>query len=115
MRGELSLCETRNMSVVCAGNRQILEQLGEKRDFESELRREGFRYEEFTLRIYLENSCRTRVGWDQRYELKVTHAPTQTVKAYAGGSLKNWVTYFAADLAGGLCCDPNFTRLAKGR
>ena len=100
------------MSVVCVGNCRILEQLGEKQDFESELGRAGFRHEEFTLRVYWENTRRTRAGWDQRYEVKVTHAPTQTVKAYAGGPSRNWVACFAADLAGGLYGDPNFRRPA---
>ena len=100
------------MSVVCVGNCWILEQLGEKQDFESELSRAGFRHEEFTLHIYWENTRRTRAGWEQRYEAKVTHAPTQTVKAYPGGPSKNWVAYFAADLAGGLYGDPNVTRPA---
>lgn len=103
------------MSVVCVGICRILEALGEKRDFESELGRAGFRHEEFTLHVYWENTPRARAGWDTRYEVKVTHAPTQTVKAYAGGPWKNWVADFAADLTGGLYGDPNFSLAMSSR
>jgi len=96
------------MSVVCVGNSRVLEQLGEKQDFESELSRAGFRHEEFTLHVDWGTSRRSRAGWDPRYEVKVTHAPTQTVKAYQGGPRENWVRRFAADLSQGLYGEPAF-------
>ena len=40
------------MSVICVGDSQVLEQIGEKQDFECELSRVGFRHEEFTVHVY---------------------------------------------------------------
>jgi len=37
------------MTVHCEGDCRLLEQLGEKQDFEAELSRLGFRHEEFTF------------------------------------------------------------------
>jgi hypothetical protein len=103
------------MSVVCTGNSRILEQLGDKQDFESELSRVGFRHEEFTLQVDHKNTRRSIAGWDPQYQVKVTHAPTQTVKVYEGGPRKKWLARFAADLSDGLYGEPTFTRVGISR
>lgn len=37
--------------VLCSGQYGVLEQLGEKQDFEAELSRRGYRHEEFSLHV----------------------------------------------------------------
>ena len=90
------------MSVLCSGQTTVLEQLGEKQDFEAELSRRGYRHEEFTLHVEPDGRFGSHSVWNPRYEVKVTHAPTQTVRSYTGGSRHNWVARFAKDLIGGL-------------
>src|SRR5690349_24359738 len=90
------------MSVVCKGQSAVLEQLGEKQDFETELSRRGYPHEEFTLDVQPDPRLGSRSGWNPRYEVKVTHAPTQTVRSYPGGARQSWVARFAKDLTGGL-------------
>jgi hypothetical protein len=98
------------MSVLCSGRTRVVEQLGEKQDFEAELSRRGFRHEEFTLHVRPSGNRTSRAGWDTRYEVRVTHAPTQTVRAYHGGPRENWVARFARDLSGGLYGEPTLSR-----
>jgi hypothetical protein len=94
------------MSVLCSGQMGVLEQLGEKQDFEAELSRRGYRHEEFTLHVEPDRRFASRAGWNPRYEVKVTHAPTQTVRSYLGGTRQNWVARFAKDLTAGLYGEP---------
>jgi hypothetical protein len=98
------------MSVLCSGQFGILEQLGEKQDLEAELSRRGFRHEEFTLHVEPDPRYRSRAGWNPCYEVKVTHAPTQTVRSYPGGTRQNWVAGFAKDLIDGLYGEPSVPR-----
>ena len=100
------------MSVLCSGRTRVLEQLSEKQDFEAELSRRGFRHEDFTLQVSPIGSSASRAGWDTRYEVRVAHASTQTVKAYQAGPRKNWVAGFVRDLSGGLYGEP--TALGSG-
>ena len=92
------------MSVLCIGNRWVLDHLDEKHDFEANLTRAGFRHEEFTLHVKPSGSA--PAPSECGYEVKITHAPTQTVKAYAGGPGEDWVARFAEDLSGGLFGHP---------
>ena len=98
------------MSVLCSGQFTVLEQLGERQDFEAELSRRGYRHEEFTLHVEADCSFESRAGWNPRYEVKVTHAPTQTVRSYKGGTRQDWVARFVKDLMGGLYGDPTLPR-----
>ena len=98
------------MSVACSGNTRVLEQLGEKQDFEAELSRRGFRHEEFTLHVGPGSD--SRAPWNPRYEVKVAHTPTQTVKAYRAGPRENWVARFTKDLVDGLYGEPSLPRAA---
>lgn len=98
------------MSVLCSGQTGVLEQLGEKQDFEAELSRRGYRHEEFTLHVEPERSSMSRAGWNPRYEVKVTHSPTRTVRSYPGGPRRDWVALFANDLTGGLYGEPSLPR-----
>jgi hypothetical protein len=87
-----------------------MEQLGEKQDFEAELSRRGFRHEEFMLHVEPGKGADSRSAWNTRYEVKVTHAPTMTVKAYQAGPRENWVARFAKDLVGGVYGEPTLLR-----
>ena len=98
------------MSVVCIGNAWLVEQLGEKQDFEAELSRVGHQHEEFTLHVDPLNTARPRAGWNPRYQVKVTHSPTKTVKTYDGGPRESWVAHFADDLAEGLYGEPTLCK-----
>jgi hypothetical protein len=80
------------------------DRVGEKHDFETSLTRAGFRHEEFILHVKPVRSAPASSAG--AYEVKVTHAPTQTVKAYSGGTGKDWVARFAEDLSGGLFGQP---------
>jgi len=92
------------MSVLCIGDRWVLDHLDEKQDFETSLTRAGFRHEEFTLHV---KPCGSAPAPSTgRYEVKVTHAPTRTVKAYSGGPGEDWVARFVKDLSGGLFGHP---------
>ena len=95
------------MAVVCSGAPTVLQQLGEKRDFETELSRPGLRREEFVLHVHTRIPIRSGARRDPGYEVKVTHTPTQTVKTYAGGASGNWVACFAEELVGELYGEPN--------
>lgn len=100
------------MSVLCSGQSGVLEQLGEKQDFETELSRRGYRHEEFTLHVERDRRFGSRGGWNPRYEVKITHAPTQTVRSYVGGTRQNWVATFTRDLMAGLYGEPTLRRAA---
>ncbi len=98
------------MSVLCSGHARVLEQLCEKQDFETELTRRGFRHEEFTLHVVPGKDFHTNSAWSSQYEVKVTHTPTHTVKAYRAGPRENWVARFVDDLAAGLYGEPSLRR-----
>jgi len=100
------------MSVACSGNTRVLEQLGEKQDFEAELGRRGFRHEEFALHVGPCDGSGSRAAWNPRYEVKVRHMPTQTVRVYRGGPRENWVARFRKDLVDGLYGQPTYSHAA---
>jgi len=97
------------MSVLCIGGRWVLDQLHEKHDFEARLTSAGFRHEEFILHVK-PASASPRTPSAGGYEVKVTHGPTQTVRAYHGGLQQDWVARFAEDLSGGLYGQPTQSR-----
>ena|SRR5215471_9002588 len=93
------------MSVLCVGGRWILDHLDEKHDFETRVTDAGFRHEEFTLHVKPVGASGA-VPSPGGYEVKVTHAPTRTVKAYRGGPGQDWVARFGQDLSAGLFGHP---------
>jgi hypothetical protein len=112
-RGKITVPELESaMSVLGSGQIGVLEQLGEKQDFEAELSRRGYRHEEFTLHVEQDRRYASQAGWNPRYEVKVTHAPTQTVRSYAGGTRQDWLARFRKDLTGGLYGEPTLPRPA---
>ena len=95
------------MSVLCSGQTKVLEQLGEKQDFEAELSSKGYRHEEFMLHVPASRGSDSDAEWNLRYEVKVTHTPTRTVRAYWAGPRENWVARFTKDLVDGLYGEPS--------
>jgi len=88
------------MAVFCEGDRLIVEQLGEKQDFESELSRHAIAHEVFALNV-LRKRDRRNAEWNQDYSVTVTHVASGRSKVYEGGPRRNWVARCAQDLAQG--------------
>jgi len=99
------------MSVACTGDVRVIEQLGEKQDFEAELSRRGFRHEDFALQIA--RVAASGAGWDPRYDVAVIHVPTRSKRIYQAGPRRNWVSAFIKDLIGGLYGPPTLSRSAE--
>jgi hypothetical protein len=64
------------MTVHCEGGSKLLEQLGEKQNFEAELSRFGFRHEEFALHVRRQTFETRTPEWNQSYSVTVTHVLT---------------------------------------
>jgi len=89
------------MTVRCEGDSWVMEQVGEKQDFEAELSRFGFRHEDFSICV---RRARTQGGspWVANYAVQVTNLTTRKCNVYWGGPRENWVAQFAVDLVNGL-------------
>ena len=90
------------MTVRCEGDSRVMEQLGEKQDFESELSRLGFTHEAFLLYVRRVNTLGGATNWSVNYAVCVTNSANSRQNIYWGGPGKHWVSEFAADVAGGL-------------
>ena len=88
------------MTVHCEGDYRVMEQLGEKQDFESELSRLGFRHEHFALHVAPASSRATEQAQD--YSVTVVNVLTERQRVYRGGPRWEWVPECARDLASGL-------------
>jgi hypothetical protein len=80
----------------------LLEELGEKQNFESELSRLGLRHEDFTLHVLRQRSAGRKAEWSQDYSVTVTNVVTERSHLYQGGPKRNWVAQFSLDLANGV-------------
>jgi hypothetical protein len=90
----------RAVTVHSEGDSWIMEQLGEKQDFEAELSRRGIRHEDFTIRV--RHARPTSTGsWAYHYAVRITNCQTAKSNFYWGGAGENWVAQFARDLADG--------------
>ena len=90
------------MAVHCEGDYRVMEQLGEKQDFESELSRLGFRHEHFALYVAPKSSRPARPEQVQDYAVTVVNVLTERQRVYRGGPRWEWVPECARDLATGL-------------
>ena len=89
------------MTVHCEGDCRVIEQLGEKQDFESELSRLGFRHEDFILYIGVVSSkAPGQVHYD--YSVTVANVETGQQRVYHGGPRHDWVKECSRDLASGV-------------
>ena len=89
------------MTVHCEGECAVLEQLGERYEFETELTRHGFRHEDFALHVMREHPRPPKSEWLQRYAVTVVNVRADRRKVYRGGGRQRWVAEFARDLADG--------------
>ena len=94
------------MAVRCEGDSRVMEQLGEKQDFESELSRLGFSHEAFTLHVRRANAF-GGTSWNANYAVCVTSTVTKRQNIYWGGPGDHWVCEFAADVARGVYGSPD--------
>jgi hypothetical protein len=93
------------MTVHCEGDCYIVEQLGEKQDFEAELSRLGFRHEHFTL--YVARAPSGTSPWQrQDYTVTVVNVVTERQRVYRGGPAWEWVQECRRDLAQGVFGGP---------
>jgi hypothetical protein len=93
------------MTVHCEGDCGVIEQLGEKQDFEAELSRRGFRHEHFVLHVV--EPRRGKSGWGkQTYSVTVEHVVADRQRVYQGGPGNDWVRECARDLGNGVFGDP---------
>ena len=90
------------MTVRCDGDSWVMEQLGEKQDFEAELSRLGLRHEDFTLHVRRGGLGRVNKGWGSHYAVRVTHVPTAHRSFYLGGPGESWVAQFTIDASRGM-------------
>ena len=95
------------MTVRCEGDPWIMEQLGEKQDFESELSRLGFRHEDFALYVRRAGLGGINRTWTSNYAVRVMNTPTRKCNIYWGGPGENWVGQFALDAANGMYGEPS--------
>jgi len=86
------------MTVLCDGDWRVIEQLGERRGFEFELSRLGFKHRHFMLYIKVVPS-QTRERSD--YSVTVFNISTGQGRFYRGGPTRDWVSECAHDLAAG--------------
>ena len=89
------------MTVHCEGECAVLEQLGERYEFETELTRHGFRHEDFALHVIRERPRPPKSEWVQRYAVTVVNVRADRRRVYRGGGRQRWVAEFARDLAVG--------------
>src|SRR5258705_9005971 len=89
----------RAMAVRCEGDCRVMEQLGEKQDFESELSRLGFSHETFALYVRRANAFAGGTNWVANYAMCVTNTATTRQNVYLGGPGDHWDSEFAADVA----------------
>ena len=90
------------MTVRCDGDAWIMEQLGEKQDFESELSRLGFSHEDFILHVRRAGFGGVNRSWSSHYAVRVSNIASGKRNVYWGGPTENWVEQFAADAAQGI-------------
>lgn len=100
------------MAVRAEGYCWVMEQLGEKQDFEFELSRLGYLHENFTLEVRRARSDYVGDEWIANYFVCVTEVRTSRSNIYLGGPRGHWVEQFSADLAAGVFGAPQIVRKA---
>jgi hypothetical protein len=66
------------MAVQCGGDSRVMEQLGEKQDFECKLSRLGFKHEDFALYVRRESAHGTETVWAANYTVQVANTGGKT-------------------------------------
>jgi hypothetical protein len=93
------------MGVSCRGDTLIIEQSGERQDFESLLSRHGIPHERFALHVR-RSAQRYRAGeWGVYYEVTVIALANAQTHCYEGAPTEKWIERFEADLDRGVYKD----------
>ena len=95
------------MTVRCEGDSWVMEQVGEKQDFEAELSRLGLRHEDFTLHVRRGRLGGLDKNWGAHYAVRVTNTVNGSRSIYLGGPGEAWVAQFASDVANGIYRNPS--------
>jgi hypothetical protein len=95
-----------DVTVSCEGDCEVIEQLGEKQDFETELTRLGYRHEDFTLHVLRSTARGKPADWSQDYSVTVTAVASGKAGVYDGGPTHDWVRQCASDLCRGVLGRP---------
>jgi hypothetical protein len=103
------------LSVYTEGDLSVMEQLGQRQDFEDELRRRGFRHEEFTLHVQGASRLGPKPSYAGGYAVRVTHIPTRRWAIYRPGASDDWVAQFKNDLSMGVFGHPPGLHAASSR
>jgi hypothetical protein len=90
------------VTVSCEGDCIVVEKLGEKQDFETELTRRGYRHEDFTLHVLNQARRGKSARWSQDYAVTVLYVPLSQAKVYRGGPAYQWVRQCMADFDRGV-------------
>jgi len=101
------------MAVHCGGDSWVMEQLGEKQDFECELSRIGFKHEDFALYVRRASASGMGTSWKAKYAVRVTNIPWARGIIYWGGPGEHWVEEFVADVASGIYGQPTIGYLRQ--
>ena len=102
------------MTVRCAGDTRLIEQVGEKQAFECALTQRGLRHENFSLRVRRLTHPQARVDWSYDYAVTVMR-DAAVRRVYAGGPAYRWVERFATHLARGFYDQPLPTGMPSPR
>ena len=94
------------MAVRCVGDSALLEQLGEKQDFECLLTVHGLRHEDFLLHVRRRPRGPAGPDWSRSYSVRVTCTKTGVRHVYLGGPPNEWLRRFSADVAKGVFDGP---------
>jgi hypothetical protein len=89
------------MTVYCEGDCSLVEQLGEKQEFETELTRLGFKHEDFTLHVLRQVPQSPKTAWSDGYSVTASNVASGRSRVYQGGPNQNWVAQSSLDLANG--------------
>ena len=87
------------MTVRCSGDCRLMEQVGEKQDFEIALTLQGLCHEDFMLCVRRPRAAAHDDDWNQDYVVTVVAVTSDRGQRYIGGPRHNWVRQFARDLA----------------
>jgi hypothetical protein len=90
------------MAVRCEGDIRLMEQLGERQDFEAELSRAGIAHEDFVLYVRRVQAKGRAASWSSGYAVCVTRTGAMRQNIYWGGLDQQWLPAFVADLRAGM-------------
>ena len=90
------------MAVRCVGDSALLEQLGEKQDFECLLTTQSLQHEDFLLHVRRLVHRQPGPDWSCNYSVRVTCITTGVRHVYLGGPPHEWLPRFAADVMKGV-------------